>query len=155
MPQLYIDEYTRSLSGRTVCIACREGILRDHMASVIADLKLLNRLKIGTIFYHNMANRFANQKYFRLLAQRLPATRIIRVSSDIDFYGYVLDHEENVSKLIFLERKPLIDQNNQKINAVTTLGVRQSINTWGDLIANTNFKGVLERICTKIDAGSL
>ena len=30
MPQLYIEEYTRTLSGRMVCIACREGILRDH-----------------------------------------------------------------------------------------------------------------------------
>lgn len=39
MPRLYIDEYTRALRGKTVCIACREGILRDHMAAVIADVK--------------------------------------------------------------------------------------------------------------------
>jgi len=55
--------------------------------------------------------------------------------------------------LIFLERKPLVDQEGRKINAITTQGVRQSINTWGELIANINFKGALERICTQIDAG--
>ena len=77
------------------------------------------------------------------------------MAADIDFYGLVLDHEEHVHKLIFLERKPLIDQHGQKINAVTTLGVRENINTWGDLIANTNFKGVLERICTRIDCRAL
>lgn len=153
MPRLYIEEYTRALTGKTVCIACREGIVRDNFSAVIADVKLLNRLKIKTALYHNIPNRFANQKYFRLLAERLPETRIVRVPPEIDFYTYVLDHEEKVHKLIFLERKALIDQAGQKINAVTTQGVRQSINAWGDLIANTNFKGVLERICVRIDSG--
>jgi len=153
MPQLYIEEYTRSLAGRTVCIACREGILRDHLAAVVADIKLLNRLGIKTIFYHNIAHRVANQKYFRLLSERLPETKIVRVSPEVDFYGHVLDHAENVNKLIFLERKPLIDKDGQKINAITTSGVRENIYAWGDLIANTNFKGVLEHICAKIDSG--
>lgn len=153
MPQLYIEEYTQSLTGKTVGIACREGLLRDYLTAVVADIKLLNRLKIQTVLYHNIANRFANRKYFRLLEERLPETRIVRVSSDIDFYAHVLEHEEKIHKLIFLERKSLIDQKGHKINAVTTQGVRQSIGTWGDLIANTNFKGVLERICAKIDEG--
>lgn len=153
MPQLYVEEYTRALSGKTVCIACREGILRDNFDAVIADIKLLNRLKIKTALYHNIPNRFANQKYFRLLGDRLPETRIVRVSPEVDFYTHVLDHEENVHKLIFLERKAMIDQTGHKINVMTTQGVRQSINNWGDLIANINFKGVLESICTKIDSG--
>ena len=153
MPRLYIEEYTRALSGKSVCIACREGILRNHLEAVVADIKFLNRHAIYTALYHNIPNRFANQKYFRFLSERLPETRIIRVPSDIDFYHHVLDHEEKVHKLIFLERKALIDQDGHKINAVTTEGVRQSINTWGDLIANINFKGMLERICRQIDSG--
>jgi len=104
MPRLYIEEYTHSLEGKSVCIACREGILRDNLNAVIADLKLLNRQKIKTALYHNIANRFANQKYFRLLADRLSETRIVRVPPDVDFYAYVLDHEENVHKLIWSAR---------------------------------------------------
>jgi len=153
MPRLYIEEYTRALTGKKVCIACREGILRDNFDAVVADIKLLNRLKIKTVLYHNIPNRFANQKYFRLLGDRLPETRIVRVPPELDFYTYVLDHEENVHKLIFLERKAVIDQTGHKINALTTQGVRQNINTWGDLIANVNFKGILEIICAKIDSG--
>ena len=153
MPRFYIEEYTRALAGKTVCVACREGILRDYFGAVVADIKFLNRQGIRTILYHNIPNRFANQKYFRDLEDRLPETRIVRPPPDLDLYNYVLDHEEKVHKLIFLERKPLVDQEGRKINAITTQGVRQSINTWGELIANVNFKGVLERICTQIDAG--
>lgn len=153
MPRLYIEEYTRALEGKTVCIACREGILRDNLNAVISDLKLLNRQHIGTALYHNIANRFANQKYFRLLEDRLPETRIVRVPPEVDFYTYVLDNEENVYKLIFLERKSLVDHTGNKISAVTTQGVRRSITAGGDLIANTNLKGVIERICARIDSG--
>ncbi len=153
MPRLYIPEYTRALAGKTICIACREGILRDHFEAVLDDLKFLNRQGLKTALHHNIANRFANHKYFRLLDTRLPETRIVRVMPEADFYSHVLDHEEKVHKLIFLERKALIDQEGHKINAVTTQAVRQSIATWGELIANVNFRGVLERICTRIDAG--
>ncbi len=153
MPRLYIEEYTRALAGKKVCIACREGILRDNLEAVINDIKLLNRQKIKTALYHNIANRFANQKYFRLFADRLPETHIVRVPAEVDFYTFVLDHEENVHKLIFLERKALVAQDGRRVNAITTSGVRESITTWGDLIANMNFKGVLERICNRIDSG--
>lgn len=153
MPRFYIQEYTRALAGKTVCVACREGVLRDFFSAIVADIKFLNRQGIKTILYHNIPNRFANQKYFRDLEDRLPETRIVRLLPELDIYNYVLDHEEKVHKLIFLERKPLVDQEGRKINAITTQGVRQSINTWGELIANVNFKGALERICTKIDAG--
>ncbi|MDA8137546.1 MAG: GNAT family N-acetyltransferase [Desulfobacteraceae bacterium] len=153
MPRLYIEEYTRALAGKTVCIAIREGILRDNFNAVVEDIKLLNRLGLKTALYHNIPNRFANQKYFRFLSERLPETRIVRAPPDVDFYTFVLDHEEHVHKLIFLERKMLIDQTGQKINAITTQGVRQNISAWGDLIANTNFKGVMERICVRIDSG--
>jgi len=153
MPRLYIEEYTRALKGKTVCIACREGILRDNFDGVVADIKLLDRHGVRTVLYHNIANRFANRKYFRLLADRLPGTRIVRVAPEADFYSFVLDNEEHVHKLIFLERKALIDQKGNKINALTTEGVRQSINAWADLIANTNFKGVLDHICSRIDSG--
>lgn len=153
MPRLFIEEYSRSLAGKTVCIACREGILRDNFTVVTADIKFLNRQGLKTVFYHNIANRFANQKEFRTLAERMPETRIVRVSSETDFYGYVLDHEAKAHKLIFLERKALIDPSGQKINAINTQDVRQQIGSWGDLIGNVNFKGVLERICSRIDQG--
>jgi N-acetylglutamate synthase-like GNAT family acetyltransferase len=153
MPQLYIEEYTRALAGKTVCVACREGILRDHFSAVITDLKFLNRQGIQTALYHNISNRFANKKFFRQLRERLPQTRIVRLLPEIDFYSHVLDHEERVNKLIFLERKPLLDQKGRVINALTTPGVRQSFSQWGEFIANINLKTILERICHKIDKG--
>ena len=153
MPRLYIKEYTRALASKTVCIACREGILRDNFTTLIADIKFLNRKGIKTVLYHNIPNRFANQKEFKSLAERLPETRIVRVPARMDFYSFVLDHEVKAHKLIFLERKALIDPSGHKINAITTQGVRKQITTWGDLIANVNLKGVLERICALIDQG--
>jgi N-acetylglutamate synthase-like GNAT family acetyltransferase len=153
MPRLYLEEYTQALTGKAICIACREGILRDHFDALVSDLKFLNRHRLRTTLYHNIANRTANHRYFKLLEKRLPETRIVRVMPEVDFYSYVLDHEERVHKLIFLERKALIDQHGQKINAVTTQTVRQSIGAWGDLIANVNFRGALERICVRIDQG--
>ncbi len=153
MPRLYIEEYTRALSGKTVCVLCREGILRDHFSAVVADIKFLNRQGIATKLYHNISNRFANQKYFRELEQRLPETSIIRLLPEVDIYNYVLDHEEKVHKLIFLERKALMDHEGRKINAMTPQGVRQGAETLGKLIANLNFKGILERIGSQIDKG--
>ena len=153
MPRLYIDEYTRTLSGKTICTACREGVLRDHFDEVMADIKFLNRQGMQTILFHNIANRVSNQKMFRTLAERLSETRIIRVSPEVDFYKYVLDQEENIHKLIFLERKPLLDLNGQKINAIHTQGVDSTVESWGDLIANINYKDILARICDEIEAG--
>ena len=153
MPRLYIKEYTKSLSGKTVCIACREGILRDNFDAIVADIKFLNRQGIQSILYHNIAHRSANRHYFGQLADRLTDTRIVRVSPEVDFYNFVLDHEEHVHKLIFLERKSLIDQKGIKINSITTQGVRNSIGTWAELISNVNLKSVLERICSRIDGG--
>jgi N-acetylglutamate synthase-like GNAT family acetyltransferase len=153
MPKLYIDEYTRALTGKTVCVACREGIFRDYFAAVVSDIKFLNRQGIHTVLYHNISNRFANQKFFRELDDRLPETRIVRLLPDIDFYNYVLDRQRHVNKLIFLERKPLTDRQGHVINALTTPGVRQSFADWGESISNVNFKSVLERICFRIDSG--
>ena len=154
MPKLYIEEYTSALSGKPVFIACREGILRDHFHDIMADIKFLNRQGIITTFFHNMSNRFSNQKHFKEIATRLPETKIIRVLPDIDFYNFVLDYSERVFKIIFLERKFLIDQNGTKINAINTQLARQSFSGYGELIGNLNFKAVLERICQKIDTGS-
>ena len=153
MPQLYIEEYTRALSGKTVSVACREGILRDHFNAIIDDIKFLNRQGIATILYHNVPNRFANQKHFQNLENRLPATSIVRLRPEVDFYNQVLDQEEKIHKLIFLERKPLLDQRGQVINALTTPGLQQSFADWGESIANVNFKSVLMRICRQIDDG--
>lgn len=153
MPRLYIEEYTRALVGKTVCTACRGAVLQDHFDAVVADIKFLNRQGIGTALYHSASSRSPNQKVFATLSQRLPETRIVRVSPETDFYAHVLDQEQDVHKLIFLERKPLVGPNGKKINALTTQGVRRSITAWGDLIANVNFKSALERICTQIDGG--
>jgi N-acetylglutamate synthase-like GNAT family acetyltransferase len=154
MPKLYIEEYTRSLAGKPVFIACREGILRDHFHDILADIKFLNRQGIVTIFFHNMPNRFSNQKHFREIAARLPKTKIIKVLPDTDFYNFVLNYSERVFKIIFLERKFLIDQNGEKINAINTQLARQSFGKYGELIGNINFKDVLQGICQKIDTGS-
>ncbi|WP_319407197.1 GNAT family N-acetyltransferase [uncultured Desulfosarcina sp.] len=153
MPKLYLKEYARALAGREVFIACREGILRDHFQDIITDIKFLVRHGARTALLHNMPNRFANQKLVVQLERRLPATGIVRISPEIDFYEAVLDHRESMFKVIFLERRYLIDRQANKINAITTARVRESMEDFGDLIANVNFKGAMACICRKIEAG--
>jgi amino-acid N-acetyltransferase len=153
MPKLFIEEYTRALAGESVFIACREGILRDHFSAILADIKFLNRRGIVTTLFHNMSNRFSNQKHFREIAARLKETVIIRVPPEADFYNFVLDARESVSKIIFLERKYLIDHSGNKINAINTENAKASIDGYGELIGNLNFKSILDKICHKIDTG--
>ncbi|NOR26333.1 MAG: GNAT family N-acetyltransferase [Desulforhopalus sp.] len=153
MVQLYLDEYVKNLIGRTVCIACREGILRDHFNEIVADIKFLVRKDIGTTFFHNLPHRVANQKLLRKLEMRLPATNLIRIAPELDFYQAVLGHPDTIYKLIFLERRYLIDNNGNKINALTTGRVREASADFGDLIANVNFRATMNRLCEKIEAG--
>ncbi len=155
MPKLYVDEYTKSLSGKHVFVACREGILRDHFSDIIADIKFLNRQGVFTTLFHNISNRFSNQRHFREITERLPETRVVKVLPGVNFYDHVLEYQDPVFKIIFLERKYLIDQKGLKINAITTQRVRQSIGSYGDLIGNVNFKSIIEIICQKIDQGSV
>ncbi|MFO7715513.1 GNAT family N-acetyltransferase [Desulfosarcina sp.] len=153
MPKLYLKEYARALAGREVFIACREGVLRGHFQDIIADIKFLVRHGALTTLIHNMPNRFANQKLIKQLENRLPATGIIRISPEIDFYDAVLNHRQTMFKVLFLERRYLIDHQGNKINAITTGRVRESMEDFGDLIANVNFKGAMACICQKIEAG--
>ncbi len=154
MPRLYIKEYCRALRGKTVCLVCRESILRDHFDAVIADIKFLNRQAIVTKLYHNISNRFANRKYFRLLRRHLPETHSIRLFPGVDIYNHVLDQEERVHKLIFLERHALVDSGGRKINALTTKRLEQCLADPAQGIANINIQSVLERIRIQIDNGS-
>ena len=151
MPRLYLAEYNRALTGKHICIACREGILRDNLQHIVADIKFLVRHGVHTTLYHNMANRFANQKQFRLLANRLPETTIRRVAPEVDLYSYVLDREQSVFKLIFLERKYLCDQKGQRINTLTT---RDTIQKNNEIVANINLAGVLNQISDRISEGA-
>lgn len=153
MPKLYLKEYAHALAGKAVFIACREGILRDHFQEIIADIKFLVRHGARTTLLHNMPNRFANQKLIRILEQRLPATDIVRINPEVDFYDAVLGHREAMFKVIFLERRFIIDGQGNKINALTTSRARESLEDFGDLIANVNFKGAMACICQKIEAG--
>jgi N-acetylglutamate synthase-like GNAT family acetyltransferase len=153
MPQLYLNEYAKNLAGRRVCIACREGILRDHFNEIVADIKFLVRKDIRTSLFHNLPHRFANQKLLRELEKKLPATSLVRVAPELDFYQAVLSHPDTMHKLIFLERRYLIDRQGNKINALTTGRVRESLADFGDLIANVNFKDTMNRICEKIEEG--
>jgi amino-acid N-acetyltransferase len=154
MPKLYLKEYGRAIAGKQVFIACREGILRDHFQEIIADIKFLVRHGAHTTLLHNLPNRFANRQWITRLEQRLAATDVVRISPEIDFYEAVLDHRRSMFKVIFLERRYLIDSQGNKINAVTTGRARQSFEESGDLIANVNFKGAMEAICRKIEAGA-
>ncbi|KJS00006.1 MAG: hypothetical protein VR65_13850 [Desulfobulbaceae bacterium BRH_c16a] len=153
MPQLYLHEYAKNLAGRRVCIACREGILRDHFNEIVDDIKFLVRKDISTSLFHNLPNRFANQKLLKELEKKLPATHLVRIAPEVDFYAAVLDHPDGMHKLIFLERRSLIDRWGNKMNALTTGRVRESLADFGDLIANVNFKDTMNRICEKIEAG--
>ncbi len=153
MVQLYINEYAKNLIGRTVCIACREGILRDHFNEIVADIKFLVRKGVVTTLFHNLPHRFANQKLQRKLEMRLSETNLIRISPELDFYQAVLEHPDTVYKLIFLERRYLTDNKGFKINALTTGRVREASTDFGDLIANVNFRDTMNRLCEKIEAG--
>ena len=153
MPKLYLKEYATALAGREVFIACREGILRDHFQEIIADVKFLVRYGARTTLLHNLPNRFANQKLTRTLEQRLPSTDIVRINPELDFYDAVLSQRETMFKVIFLERHYLIDRQGDKINAVTTGRARETLEDFGDRIANVNFKGAMARICQKIETG--
>jgi len=154
MPKLHIEAYTRALTGKTIFIACREGILRDHFSDIVDDIKFLCRQGIATTFFHNMPNRFSNQKHFKSLAERLPDTQIVRVPPVQEFFGFVLAYRPFVSKIIFIERKYLVDPAGDKINAVNTQHVRETLTAYSDLIGNVNLKDVMENICRRIDAGS-
>jgi N-acetylglutamate synthase-like GNAT family acetyltransferase len=153
MPKLYLKEYGRAIAGKAVFIACREGILRDHFQEIIADIKFLVRHGAQTTLLHNLPNRFANRQWITELEQRLPATELVRISPEVDFYDAVLNHRQSLFKVIFLERRYLIDHRGDKINALTTGRLRQSLDASGDLVANVNLKGALASICRKIEAG--
>ena len=157
MVQLYLNEYVKNLDGRTVCIACREGILRDHFNEIVADIKFLGRKGVVTTLFHNLPNRFANQKLLKKLEMRLPETRLIRITPEIDFYQAVLEYPDTVYKLIFLERRYLIDNKGNKVNTLTTGRVRAAMADgagFGDFIANVNFKDTMNCLCEKIEAGN-
>lgn len=153
MPRLYLQEYGRVLAGKPVYIACREGILRDHLTEIVADIKFLVRHGVQTHLLHNLPNRFANRKLTAQLSERLPATRLVRISPESDFYEAVLNYRQFMFKTIFLERGFLVDRRGEKVNAVTTGRVRESMADFKDLIANANFKDAMACICQKIESG--
>jgi amino-acid N-acetyltransferase len=153
LPKLYLEEYGRALGGKAVFIACREGILRDNFQEIIADIKFLARHGARTSLLHNLPNRFANQKLFKQLEDRLPFTRIVRIPQECDFYDAVLNHRKSMYKTIFLERRYLIDSRGNKINAITTGRIRESMADFKSLVDNVNFKDAMAAICLKIESG--
>jgi len=153
MGQLYLNEYAKHLVGKRVCIGCREGILRDNFTEIIADIKFLIRNGVQTTLFHNLPNRFANQKLLTQLQKRLPGTTITRIGPDTSFYEAVLAQPEAQFKVIFLERRYLIDNKGYKINTLNTGSIRDSLNDFASRIANVNFKDTMNLICETIEAG--
>ena len=153
MPKLYVREYSRALSGETVFIACREGIFRDYFQEIVSDIKFLVRQGIHTTLLHNVSNRFSNQKLFNRLEFLLPDVSMVRAPPETDFYAFALDYTQKISKIIFLERKHLTDQKGRNINAIAIGHGHQSAKSCGEIISNVNFRGPLEKICQKIEAG--
>lgn len=153
MGQLYLNEYAKHLVGKQVCIGCREGILRDNFTEIIGDIKFLNRNGIKTTLFHNLPNRFANQKLLTQLNKRLPDTTITRIAPDEGFYAAVLSQPGIHFKVIFLERRYLIDNKGYKINTLTTGSIRDSMDDFASRIANVNFKDTMNIICETIEAG--
>ncbi len=133
MGQLYLNEYIKHLVGKRVCIGCREGILRDNFSEIIADIKFLTRNGIKTTLFHNLPNRFANQKLLTTLEKKLSETTITRIAPDESFYAAVLAHPETKFKVIFLERRYLIDNKGHKINTLTTDSIRNSLDDFAYL----------------------
>lgn len=153
MGQLYLNEYAKHLVGKRVCIGCREGILRDNFTEIIADVKFLARNGVKTTLFHNLPNRFANQKLLTQLEKRLPNTRITRIGPDKGFYAAVLSQPDAHFKVIFLERRYLIDNKGYKINTLNTSSIRGSMDDFASRIANVNFKDTINLICEIIEAG--
>ena len=153
MPRLYLKEYGRAIADKEVFIACREGVLRDHFQDIVTDIKFLVRHGARTTLLHNLPNRFANRQWIDRLARRLPATEQVRISPAVDFHAAVLNFRDAMFKVIFLERRYLIDSRGHKINALTTGRLRESTEAFGDAVANVNLKGAIESICSKIEAG--
>jgi amino-acid N-acetyltransferase len=153
MAQLYLDEYLKTLAGRRVSIACREGILRDNFSDIVADVKFLNRHGIATSLFHNLPHRQANRKLLGKLEGRLPSTSLIRISADVDFYEAVLADPATDFKLIFLERRYLCDAGGKKINTLTTRKLRESRMAFAEGIGNVNFRDAISQICESIEAG--
>jgi N-acetylglutamate synthase-like GNAT family acetyltransferase len=153
MVHLYLNEYLKSLVGRRVCIACREGVLRDNFKEIVADIKFLSRYGIETTLFHNLPSRFANQKIEQRLEKSLPATNLLRIGPEEDFYQAVLNHPDIRYKLIFLERRCLIDTRGSKINTLTTQRVRASKLEFRECIGNQNFKTAMTSLCETIEAG--
>lgn len=154
MGQLYLNEYAKHLVDKRVCIGCREGILRDNFSEIIADIKFLTRNGIKTTLFHNLPNRFANQKLLTTLEKKLPETTITRIAPDESFYAAVLAQPGTDFKVIFLERRYLIDNKGQKINTLTTGSIRTSPDDFASRIANVNFKDTINLICEAIEAGN-
>jgi N-acetylglutamate synthase-like GNAT family acetyltransferase len=162
MPKLYIKEYQRTLEGVNILIACRKEVLREHIDSIVRDIKFLARQGIYTTLVHNLPNRLSNHKLFKLFETKLPGTNIYRcpLESGDDFYEYALNIKEKFGKLIFIERKYLSDENGCKINTLTTRKALRMIRekqifAYGDLITNINFKGIIEKICQKIEQSEI
>ena len=162
MPKLYIKEYQESLKGARILIACREGILREYIRSIVRDIKFMDRQGIHTTLLHNLPNRLANRKFFKLLELKLPGTEIYRspIESGEDFYEYALNFKEEFGKIFFIERKYLTDDKGFKLNSLTTQKALRMIRekqifAYGDLITNTNFKGIIEKVCKKIERGEI
>lgn len=154
MGQLYLNEYAKHLVDKRVCIGCREGILRDNFTEIIADIKFLTRNGVKTTLFHNLPNRFANQKLLTNLEKKLPETQITRIAPDENFYAAVLSQPEADFKVIFLERRYLIDNKGHKINTLTTGSIRHSLDDFASKIANVNFKDTMNIICEAIEAGN-
>ncbi|KPA14044.1 N-acetylglutamate synthase [Candidatus Magnetomorum sp. HK-1] len=151
MPVLYLDEYRKSLEGKTVFIACREGIVRNFFKHIISDIKFLYRQKVHTFFFHNISNRFANQKIFRELESRLFNTQIVRVPSDMAFYPFVLNYPKPANKILFIERSHLLGPKRQPVNTLTTQKAREHLEDYRDIISNENLKENIVCICNKIE----
>jgi len=155
MPRLYIKEYQKSLAGKCIYIACREGILRNYFDHIITDIKFLCRQNMETFLFHNISNRFANQKIFRDLSSRLYQTTIVRVPSNVAFYPYVLNYGKSPHKIVFIERTHLLDRDGKPVNALTTSNARVHLASYRDLISNENLKENITIICNKIEQAQI
>lgn len=153
MGQLYLHEYAKNLVGKRVCIACREGILRDNFDKLITDIKFLTRQGIKTTLFHNLPNRFANQKLITTLEKKLSDTELVRIPPEEDFYAAVLSRPEIQFKLIFIERRYLQDNQGYKINTLNTGSMRESLTEFSSIIGNVNFKDAMGKICETIEMG--
>ncbi len=140
---------------KTIAFVAKEWILRDNIDFIVKDLKYLTKIWINIILYHNIQNNKWNNKFLKENITDKVSLKLVRISSNKDFYSQILDTKLKIDKLIFLEKQYLLSKDKKKINTIRVSDIIEK--SWNkdikptDLdIANINFLNHILKIFNSI-----